>query len=160
MMGYYIGDQNNDDNGLKNSQAEKIRKLDYYITHHNSQYKIKEGPTVDGFVRYSKKVYAKIKTPDVFIHPLYVEMQERSPLGIDKAYFVPEIDMLNSTISTFDFYQNYLSQSLPLIFRHGATNYEIYKRLREARRTDTVDEFMGSLYSYDITDTKSKKLPI
>jgi len=75
----------------------------------------------------------KATVPKILIHPLYLELQKKSPLcpfcGYDD-FNVSEIDLDTSTIGKHEFYKKYLSKSLPLVFRNGARNWKLTKEIK------------------------------
>jgi len=67
----------------------------------------------------------------LIIHPLYVKLQERSPLGLKKKFNITERDMTTSTMGPHEFYTDYLSKSLPVVLRNDAKEMTFYKSIQE-----------------------------
>jgi hypothetical protein len=67
--------------------------------------------------------------PAVFIHPVYVEMQKQSPMGMMKDFNVSEIDVTQKSMGEHEFYHDYVSKSLPLVLRHGADDWDMKKNI-------------------------------
>lgn len=56
-----------------------------------------------------------------FVHPIYVELQKRSPLGrSDYPTTMHEFDFSKYQIDLADFYQNHVSKSMPLLMKQYA----------------------------------------
>jgi hypothetical protein len=64
--------------------------------------------------------------PEMVPHPLYVELQKRSPMGMMKDYTVREFDDVLSPINARTFYQEFVSKSLPAVFRNDAKKWPLY----------------------------------
>ena len=56
------------------------------------------------------------------IHPMYVVLQEESPMSIGpkKKYSIAEVDTEKYDMMVEEFYHDYVSKSLPVVFRKEA----------------------------------------
>lgn len=106
-----------DESGISEDTKNEISYLDFYISHHPSYFGliklgdklglINEKNMTNGLYQYVKNM---VKSKDERVapyfmpHPLYVELQQRSPLGMLRDYNVTEIDMNNQTIGKHEFY--------------------------------------------------------
>ena len=70
----------------------------------------------------------------MIIHPLYVELQNKSPLGFGKDYVVDIIDKkIDGSISELRFYNEYVTESLPVILRNNFADKKIIKDIQEKK---------------------------
>lgn len=69
--------------------------------------------TSKGLERYAAKMAEAKGTarvaPEMVPHPLYVELQKRSPMGMMKDYTIREFDDALSPINAVTFYQDFVS---------------------------------------------------
>jgi hypothetical protein len=63
-----------------------------------------EKNTTDGLLTLANKYSHKMAAPYIFVHPLYVQLQMASPMGMMRDFNVSEVDMQNSTIGKHEFY--------------------------------------------------------
>ena len=61
--------------------------------------------------------------PGMMIHPIYVELQKKSPMGMRKKYNITEVDMEGGSIGLHEMYTQYVSESLPLIMRNACNDW-------------------------------------
>ena len=70
----------------------------------------------------------------MIVHPLYVELQKKSPLGkFDRkkpAYNITEVDFEQMPMGKHEFYSKHLSKSLPAIFRNEAKYWDIFQNIQ------------------------------
>ena len=92
----------------------------------------------------------------MLLHPLYVELQDKSPMGMMRDYDIKEVD---ESIGSHEFYKDYMSQSLPLIVRKGCLYWPIKQLVQEDSGlknlfTATISEDFGFLMmSPNMTET-------
>jgi len=80
----------------------------------------------------------------MIIHPLYVELQRKSPMGqihshtkghsrydVLVEYNITEVDTAKNPISRKQFYRNHVAKSLPLILRNDCQNWRLKEKLDE-----------------------------
>ena len=83
------------------------------------------------------------KDKHVRVHPLYAELQRRSPLNILlKQYFElkdHEYDLINKPLDGKTFYRKYMSKSLPCVLRKEASKDAFYIELKDAGSQREVD---------------------
>jgi hypothetical protein len=65
--------------------------------------------------------------PDMVPHPLYVELQKQSPMGMMRDYTIREFDDAVSPINAMTFYRDFVSKSLPAVFRNDAEKWPFYQ---------------------------------
>lgn len=61
----------------------------------------------------------------MIIHPLYVELQKQSPMGMMRDYDLVVVDQIKTPISKKYFYKNFISKSLPVLFKNEYSNSNI-----------------------------------
>ena len=82
--------------------------------------------------------------PGRFImHPMYVLLQEQSPMGMMRKYEIRTVDTKENPITVPEFYSDHVSQSLPCFFKNDIVDSELVKKLT----TLTGDEFDQFLIS-------------
>ncbi len=62
-----------------------------------------------------------------FLHPVYVELQENSPLGITHETFKISETSSDAPMDTKVFYKRHLSKSLPLLMKGYAKDWTLFK---------------------------------
>ena len=89
--------------------------------------------------------------PGYMIHPLYVELQRKSPMGMMRDWNITEIDMETETIGKHEFYQKYLSKSLPLVMRKDAKEWPLFKEIHSALRKgeEDLEDYLQNMFSAD-----------
>ena len=84
-MLYLINDDKTDDMGLRTNEVKQVQMLDYYISHHPMYYGltkvgqqiglIEESKNItDGLMKLAAKYQREKEVPNIFIHPLYVQL--------------------------------------------------------------------------------------
>lgn len=63
------------------------------------------------------------------LHPMYVMLQEQSPMGMLRDFKVAEVDMTRDGMTAKQFYRDHVSQSLPVVFRNEYRDEPIVKEL-------------------------------
>ena len=88
-----------------------------------------------------------LNMPPNFVHPLYIELQKRSPMShwntndtLD--YKVNECDGTECDDARV-FYIEYISRSLPLVFRKYALDWDITKEIIRAVEQDKAESPTG-----------------
>lgn len=76
-------------------------------------------------------------------------------------YNLTEVDYDNGTIGKHEFYQKYLSKSLPLVLRNAAKDWGLYKGIKESSarfngRESGLNEWLASLFAAPLFDTTMK----
>lgn len=100
----------------------------------------------DGLRRYMDQMSEnRDKRVSTFVHPLYVELQKDSPMGMMKDFNLSEIDSRTQDMNVHDFYLDYVTHSLPLVFRNGCENWKLHKLIQE----DT-DKYLKKLFNNDM----------
>ena len=87
--------------------------------------------------------------PDLIPHPLYVKLQNASPMGMMRDYNVT-ISKEGQELTRKQFYMGYVSKSLPVIFQQHARDWRLIKELRKAR--DSVDNYLTELFETDFSN--------
>jgi hypothetical protein len=117
--------------------------LDWYISHHPVYYGLEQIGKKLGVIDEKKNItdglmkYANLNKKDddsmvgSFIHPLYVQLQQESPMGMMKDFKIAEIDTKEKEIGLHEFYDQHLSKSLPLVLRHACEDWGMYKVVKK-----------------------------
>lgn len=126
--------------GLRQNEVDNVQMLEYFISHHPAYYGLKnfdkfselmgvQQNITDGLMKLAinQKKNRNENIPNTFVHPLYVHLQKQSPMGMMKDFNVSEVDWKQSPIGKHEFYQNYLSKSLPLVLRHAFEHTKFYQ---------------------------------
>ena len=77
------------------------------------------------------------------IPEIYKKFQENSPLSIFKDYEIAEVDMMipgpNNEKTDHYFYKNYVSQSLPVVLRNEANDWDVVQDLEKIETKGDLD---------------------
>ena len=96
---------------------------------------------LDALNKYYDQYWDKDKL--VGIHPLYAELQRRSPLNklLKQSYILEEheYDQINNPLDGKTFYRKYMSKSLPCVLRKEASKDTFYTELRDAGSQEEID---------------------
>jgi hypothetical protein len=64
-------------------------------------------------------------------------------------YEIAEVNLANETIGKHQFYQEYLSKSMPVILRNGAKDWGFYKGIEEKSKY-ALDDFLAKEFENTI----------
>ena len=88
------------------------------------------------------------------MHPLFVELQLMSPLNIrsNNSFNLDDhqYDQLRSPLSKKKFYSNYVSKSLPCIFRNEIEEHEIFMQMKKLENKKELDEFLERQFTFKL----------
>lgn len=76
------------------------------------------------------------------LHPMYVMLQEQSPMGMLRDFKVAEVDMERDTMTVKQFYRDHVSQSLPVVFRNEWRDEPMLKELATKRDQASNDDYL------------------
>lgn len=98
------------------------------------------------FINDKKKKDEGNAAPELVIHPLYYELQKKSPFGLLKDWNITEVDMLKDTIGIHQFYTDHLSKSIPLVLRNDASDWEFKKIVDLRIQSKELDAWLSVLF--------------
>jgi len=87
--------------------------------------------------------------PDLMPHPLYIKLQNASPMGMMRDYKVT-ISKEGQELTRKEFYMGYVSKSLPVIFLQHARDWRLVKELKKSK--DSVDKYLSELFETDFSN--------
>jgi len=149
-----------DNDGFNHSMDERLNKLQWFIEHHPAIYGIDKAGGSVGFNKTVSGGLGKVLKnmmesneeevlPGYIVHPFFGYLQLNSPLHILKNF---TIDVKNQDeITESEFYQNYLSQSIPLVVPGIARDWPVFKEI-DSRKGNKND-----LANYLISQFKPKE---
>lgn len=161
---YIIEEPGSDNKGIGQTSASHIDMLSFYISHHPTFYALQMAGHKAGVVKKDALIDGLLdlvkangdNAPQVFIHPLYVELQRQSPMctlcNLPK-YNVTEIDAEKQVLGKHEFYQKYLSKSLPVVLRNGAKEWGLVKAVQDKLKTSGttgLEDYIGTLFAQDM----------
>ena len=114
----------------------QIKSLSFYLEMFPAYYFMKKtGEQVginvtEGVNKYASIIanHGKEDTRSMMmIHRLYVELQQQSPLGMMRDYDLVVVDQAKNPLTKKKFYKNFISKSLPVLFKNEYSNANIVK---------------------------------
>jgi len=82
------------------------------------------------------------------VHPLYIDMQIQSPLGLHRGYKIAEYDQSGSPISAKELYTKHVARSLPCILRNEMKENQVVKDLSGKNQSE-LDIYVQDKFSVD-----------
>lgn len=143
--------------------------IDQFISHHPVYYGLskmtkslgvidEKANITDGLMEFANKFnHAPEERVMSFIHPLYVKLQKDSPMGMMKDFNVSEIETNEKVLGTHEFYDKYLSKSLPLVLRHACEDWDMYKIVQKGDVGEKLKPYLGQLIQYTILERSTGK---
>lgn len=131
------GEEQHINNEMNESEIQfQIKSLHFYLEMFPAYYFMKKtGEQVginvtEGVNKYANLIANQGKEDTrsmMMIHPLYVELQKQSPLGMMRDYDLVVVDQVNKPITKKYFYKNFISKSLPVLFKNEYSNANVIK---------------------------------
>ena len=179
----YMVAEPSDDVGLEREYIDRLEYMEEYLNTHPSYYgltntnassmeemakEIKESKNVTGgllkiaadniisqrgILNSSSERKERNAYPGMLIHPIYVELQKKSPMGLRKKYNISEVDMEGASIGLHEMYTQYVSESLPLIMRNGCKDWRLKKEVDEKVREGglSLENYLNSMFDAGTT---------
>lgn len=102
------------------------------------------------------------KSRPVVLHPLFVDLQMKSPLNTRRANPFKlkdhEYDQLRSPLSKKKFYTNYVSKSLPCVLRNEIEENEIFQEMKKLQSKKELDKYLEDKFSFTMGKFVNHKL--